>query len=175
MRIFICGYSRSGKTHLANLLADRLDVKAITASGWLHKEEETRAKPAENETKQEYINRLTQMSLEYLANDPDVCIRYIGQKGTIVEGLRNPRDFAHLFDAGTDVFIWCENTNVTEAATKFESSGLVAILRYVQFQQIIHPDMKLIRVVHEGPPDGLENELDTVLSQLGAQQVWRLK
>lgn len=175
MRIFICGFSRSGKTHLAQLLSESLGLKYTSASGWLKRIDEVRAEKATDETKQEYIERLTEMSMDILAQDPDVCIDWIGKKIDIVEGIRNPRDFAHLFDAGEDVLIWCRREDVSEAATDFERIGLSGIESYMAFQKLIHPDLKMIEVTHKGPPDGLELQLESILEQLGAKKVWKLK
>lgn len=176
MKIFICGLSRSGKTHLAQLLSNALDLKFVSASGWLSKIDEVLAVMATDETEQEYIERLTQRSIEALDQDPDICIRWINKnKYDIIEGVRNPRDFAHLYNPSEDVIIWCVNKNVVGPATEFERAGACAILNYIEFQKNIHPKLKMVKVEHNGPPDGLEQQLDSILERLGAKKVWKLK
>jgi hypothetical protein len=182
MKIFICGVSRSGKTHLASLLSEELNAPYFSASGWLHELDPVRAKIAEGEGKQQYIDRLTAMSLEALQDDPNICIDYCLGKmrinrvtPTIIEGLRNPRDFLSLYDPAQDVVIWLTNEQVGDTpATSFEDIGLEAIMSCIEFQRLIHQDLKFVRVTHTGPPDGLEQELDSILSTIGATKRWRL-
>jgi hypothetical protein len=130
---------------------------------------------AADESKQEYTERLTQISLDVLANEPDICINWVKGKYDIIEGLRNPRDFVHLYDPTTDIIVWCTKKDICVAATEFERAGLSGILNYVMFQKLIHPDLKMIEVEHPGPPDGLELQLESILEQLGAEKVWKLK
>lgn len=175
MKIFIIGYSRSGKTTLAELMAKELGVKYCSASGWLHQMFDVMALCAKDETKQEYIERLTALSLDTLQTDPDVCIRYVRKsQATIIEGIRNPRDFLELFDPITDVVIYCNRYDVQDAATNFEADGLSAIKQIFKFQQLIYPGLEMIYVNHSGPPDGLESELEEVLTKIGATKKWRL-
>lgn len=177
MKIFICGFSRSGKTSLASLLSKELDLVSISASGWLKAKDEVRTGAAEGETKQEYINRVTEMSIEYLGEDPNCCLTWIQKqhKWNIIEGLRNPRDFAYLYDPSKDIVLWTRNAQVGGAATEFERAGLCGILNYINFQKILFPDLKMITIDHNGPPDGLENVLEDVLVKIGAKKVWKLK
>lgn len=176
MKIFICGWTGSGKTHLAKLLSQALGLKNISASGWLREWDEVQAQQAKDESKGEYTQRLTEMSLDVLSHNPDICIDWLKkQNSDIIDGLRNPRDFTYLYNPETDIVIWCVKNDVTEPATPFEDKGLVAIWKYINFQKIIHPKLKMIIVNHSGPPSGLESRLELILREMGAEKSWRLK
>lgn len=130
--IFILGMSKIGKTPLADSLAKRFDMQHVGASEWVRK----RFVPTNPDT---ILADITKFSCEELTRDPDVCVDYIKhtsnwrQGGCVIEGIRNPRDFALLFRPECDVVITVYFEKNPLAPTEFEKQGFAAIRSFVDW------------------------------------------
>lgn len=130
MKIFIIGPSKSGKTPFADRVAAGLRCPCVGASEWFRQH----FPPQGDLSRQEFTDAITRFSIEVLRRDPDVNIRYLRDKRlpstpSVVEGIRNPRDFAHLFDYQEDrvVFLSCSQTDLEQ--TNFEAGiGVIRAL-----------------------------------------------
>jgi hypothetical protein len=133
MKIFIFGQSGSGKTPFAEMVAQQLGVKFISASEWL--------KPITQDkvflTKQEHIDGLTAISINELRKNPDACVDYIRKthdltQPLIIEGVRNPRDFMNLADFQRDAFVFLNRKPNPYRPSTFDR-GVVVISDYVHW------------------------------------------
>lgn len=90
-----------------------------------------------NNKKEGYTDYLTQKCKELLAKNPDYVINFYKEKGNchgggmIIDGLRNPRDFVHLFDFNQDLVIFVERDGF-EIKNEFEA-GIDVIKNYVEW------------------------------------------
>ncbi|MEK7546147.1 MAG: hypothetical protein AAB554_03680 [Patescibacteria group bacterium] len=131
MKIFVIGASRSAKTPFAERVAARLGVPRIGASEWFRKH----LPDSESADRQAFVERITRFSIGVLRRDPDVNVRHLRaaydlEAGSVIEGVRNPHDFVHLFDPRADrvVFLECDECDV--ARTVFEG-GIGVIEAYL--------------------------------------------
>lgn len=127
--IFIIGPTGIGKTTLARNLASEYQYKLIGASEWV------RTKFIGN------TEEITKSAIEELVKNPDVCVDFIKKNypihlgGFIIEGIRNPRDFAHLFQPN-DIIISLSNFGIPiDGETEFEKIGLCSINQMLWFYQ----------------------------------------
>jgi hypothetical protein len=133
--VFIVGETKTGKTYLANSLAAK-GLKVISASEWV--KQRFVPSPAAREDASTYLLEITDYSKTVLRDDPDVCVNFIRRTypieegGFIIEGLRNPRDFALLYRPKIDsvIFLHYERGPNT---TSFERQGVAAIHKYVEW------------------------------------------
>lgn len=126
MNIFIVGASDTGKSSLAKFLSERYNIKHIQASKWLRDTYKMEA----DEMVEEYTNRITNISIELLKNDPDFFIDKIREQyatTNIIEGIRNIRDFMVLYNPNTDILI--KTVHDYGYKTSFEEDGLKLISR----------------------------------------------
>lgn len=100
--VILIGRSHVGKTTVGRALAAELGVKHVTASSWVR----ARARPdAPREV-------LTGMSRELLREQPTVCtdtlqaMHRIDQGGMVLEGFRNPFDFARVYRPERDRLVF---------------------------------------------------------------------
>lgn len=139
MRIFVLGPTGSGKSYLAKLIGDRFKLPVIEGSTWIR--ELTNCWDHTPEA----TAFLTKESIAQLAADPDISARALKEKDTgncVFVGLRNPRDFAALYQEG-DFMIWMAGEPVTE----FEEHGLGIIAGLVPID--------LFLTAHEYDPEDL--------------------
>jgi hypothetical protein len=109
MRIFVIGASHTGKSPLARRLAEALGIRNVSAGAWV-RERFTEPRPAEDASFTEranHVERLTAFALEQLRRDPHVSVASLASRvrpdeDCVIEGMRNPYDFAHTFDPRTD-------------------------------------------------------------------------
>ncbi len=131
MKHFVIGTSGSGKTPFAKALAASTGLPYVSAGAWAR---ERFPCPAGMEREQ-YIRYITDASTEALAKDPDLAYRSIltriGPEGAVIDGVRNPRDFARLFDprVGGDRTYRMTYGNNTLPVTRFEE-GIEVIEAY---------------------------------------------
>ncbi len=129
--IYIVGYTGSGKSTLANEISDLDGTHVIYFPHSVGQYFKSLVAPATPD----YTQAVTNKSLEILAKDPDFVIKYYKSKGNchgggvIVDGLRNPRDFIHLFDHNSDLVVFLDREGL-EAKTEFET-GVDVIKEYV--------------------------------------------
>ncbi len=115
MTIFICGYSRSGKSTMAVKLAQRFGMRPIQASRY------TRESCSPEATREE----LTKFGVNSLISNPDVCIDFTKKEieenkevygaDSVLEGVRNPRDFSFLFNPNKDLILFLFPSKVYKA------------------------------------------------------------
>jgi 8-oxo-dGTP pyrophosphatase MutT (NUDIX family) len=131
LNVFVLGYTKSGKTTVARGVAERLLLRAVSASGWIR----GRVSPDVGTS----VAGLTAASLDVLRGDPDACVRWLRAEhdvdggGLVIDGIRNPRDFALLFRPERDIVIWLD-ASWSNAATAFEAAGLHGIEEFLRFQ-----------------------------------------
>lgn len=128
-KVFIIGNSKSGKTTLADMLSGGADF--VSASEWVRNIAPCQT---ENQSKEEYIEFLGKFSVEQLQKDIDIAIKFMqnklsnnlklpksnGNHFQIIEGIRNPRDFAHLYTKNDLViFLYKQDNNFI---SEFEKS-----------------------------------------------------
>ncbi len=126
--LFILGPTRSGKSTLARKVADLLageDPVVVSGGGWV------RARlPPECTYEQRAAYALGALRL-----NPNAALDYLEPlattcRPTIVEGLRNPRDFCRLWNPATDVVVL---TGGLPLLPGFEAEGVRAIQAVIDF------------------------------------------
>lgn len=171
MKIFVIGYSRTGKTPLAKMLADTLGFEHISGSVWI--KQALKESDFEGMSKQEAIDYMTSESMRYLKANPDTAanvlvsqVAYFGGENTIVEGLRNPRDFRALYDSREDVVIYLEREGFGPA-TDFERLGVEAIRAGLAFDILIDESLRdrVMKASWDKRP-GLDEVHDLVIQEL---------
>jgi hypothetical protein len=133
MSIFVLGRSRTGKTPFAAQVALALGCPHVMASEWVRK----RFPPATFADRQSLVNALTRFAVAELRRDPEVCVEYIRRHHDlssfhVIEGVRNPHDFVHLFDPRRDSAVFLEHTGNDLTPTAFEG-GLAVIRAYLDY------------------------------------------
>jgi hypothetical protein len=125
--------SRVGKTPLADQLAEPINFIRISASEWV------RSTFVPNDPANA-LAEITQLSMEKLKENPDVCVDFILDKydvvrrgGFVIEGIRNPRDFALLFRPERDLVMFLSFPNNTLQPTEFEKQGIAVIRQMVDW------------------------------------------
>ena len=83
------------------------------------------------------IEAMTKFSIETLRTHPYSCVNDIRKnydlnQPSIIEGIRNPFDFIHLFDPTKDLVIFLERVENPLPSTKFEG-GLDVIESYLHW------------------------------------------
>ena len=129
--VYIVGLSKCGKSPLAARLAAALGFAIVPGSEWI----KARYVPSEaaRVSVEAYITEITATSLLELAANPDACVDYIRAKydvaegGLVVDGLRNPRDFAMLYRPVVDLVLFLDYPANPIAPSEFERHGVAAI------------------------------------------------
>lgn len=127
-RVFIIGPTGAGKSTLAQALGEKLGAHVVSAGGW--------ARAAFPSKQRE---ELATAAVAKLREDPDVAIRWMEREGLedgyqIVEGVRNPRDFALLCAPRRDAVIFLD-APFAGPASPWEANSLGALSGLVQFYQ----------------------------------------
>jgi len=126
------GQSRTGKTPLSARIAAALEMTHIQASEWVKK----RFDGTPYTDRNAYVQAITRFSIEELQREPYACVAYIDHRNDlrrdcVVEGIRNPHDFVHLFDPRADVAVLLNHVGNPVTRTAFES-GLDVIAEYLR-------------------------------------------
>lgn len=128
-RVFIIGPTGAGKSTLARALGEKLGARVVSAGGW--------ARAAFPSKQRE---ELATSAVAKLREDPDVAIRWIEERGgledgyQVVEGVRNPRDFALLCSPRRDALIFLD-APLAGPASSWEADSLGALIGLVRFYQ----------------------------------------
>lgn len=142
MKIFIIGTTNSGKSTLAKYISNILNAPIISAGAWMKKN----YYQAVEETKENYTKMLTRTSMGFLQKNPNFFLEKIQdevQKNIyssviIIEGIRNPRDFIHLFNPNEDVVILVNSViNEIKEYPEFEIKGLEIIDELIKYFKLI--------------------------------------
>ena len=154
MKHFVIGSSRTGKTTYAKTLAEKHGFQHISAGRWARE-----WYLGDYENSQEMTNDpqiiadMTAYSLAVLKAAPNTTIEFMADhydlyKPSVIEGVRNPRDFMRLYDPAKDVVHRLIYKGNPITPTKFEE-GVEIIGRYMEWLQ----DLALITseqyIVHE--------------------------
>jgi GTPase SAR1 family protein len=120
VKIFILGTSQSGKTTLAKAICQQLPLQHVSASTWIRKHFHENT-----QDKQTLIASMTAFATQKLKLNPFACIEELQKKydlnqPSVIEGIRNPFDFANLFDPNTDRVIRITYKNNKLQPTEFE-------------------------------------------------------
>lgn len=139
MKVFVLGRSGTGKTPMAAQLAARLGLAHVRASAWARAGFPGAAPgpTAEAPAKAAFVEAITAWATAELAQDPWVSVDHLAgqaevQGPCVIEGVRNPLDFVHLYDPRGDVVVWLELED-GPAGTAFER-GLDVIDAYLAWQ-----------------------------------------
>jgi len=140
MNIFIIGPSRSAKTPIANIVAERFNFTRISASDWVRSIFVSSKPVVTIEDKQRALEEITRFSQDLLKEDPNRCINFIKDKYPwhqlesqsfsdtyVLEGFRNPRDFLTLFNPRYDKVIFLTYPSSPLQPLTFETEGLIII------------------------------------------------
>lgn len=134
MKVFVVGTSGVGKTPMATQLAARLGLGHVKASAWARAGYPGPVAPTADRAA--FVAAITAWASAELAADPWVSIDHLAcgadLRDCVVEGIRNPLDFIHLYDPRRDVVIWLTATS-GPPPTAFEQ-GLDVIGAYLEWQ-----------------------------------------
>jgi len=157
MKIFVIGYSRTGKTSFAKKLAKDIGFEHLTASSWLR---EIYDGPAQSHlSEKELIRKMTDFSIEQLKANPFVAAKFLSEKikdveNIVIDGIRNPIDFQALFDPKVDHVILINRKGYLPQ-TRFEMAGIDAICCILDFYAIIDKDFAYRRHRRLGLSNGI--------------------
>ena len=150
MKIFVIGFSQSGKSTFSKTLAGTYNAEHITASNWTKRFKIDKSDP-------EYREKVTAASREALSKDHLVAVHAIraaildsSKAIKIIEGIRNPLDFMHLFDLKNDYVVLLLPKNVVSA--NLFDDGVKAIqtnLSWMVKNDIIPMDHVFVEQTHE--------------------------
>ena len=135
MKLFIIGQSQSGKTTLANQMAQIYGLQHISASDWV--KQVWQLSIEDFASREAYITAITEYSLEYLRKYPRACIDYIqhqlvDDRNTVIDGIRNPYDFVTLFNWQFDRCLYL-NYQCNPIPTNPFEQGLSVIQTYLKW------------------------------------------
>ncbi|MBY0359890.1 MAG: hypothetical protein K2W82_17940 [Candidatus Obscuribacterales bacterium] len=136
MKIFVLGRSRTGKSPFAQQVARFFGAQHIMGSEWVRRQFTTDLPKSDRAG---IVQAITAFSLEKLRQNPHSCLNFIAGKYDlnsfcVIEGLRNPFDFIHLFDYRHDFVVFLEHEDNGLTATGFEQ-GLDIIRLHLAYQQ----------------------------------------
>lgn len=135
MKIFIIGISKTGKSTLSIYLSNKYNLEHIQSSLSIRNSFEYKESDFNN--KQDFINAITQYSIELNQKVPNFISTYIKNnydltKNIIIEGIRNPNNFFDLFNINEDKVIFLDYLNNEVKQTKFEN-GINIIKDYLNW------------------------------------------
>ncbi|MEE3717647.1 AAA family ATPase [Tumidithrix elongata RA019] len=133
MKFIVIGQSQSGKTTLAQHIAQTYGFQHISASDWV--KQVWQLSVEDFASREDYIKAITEYSLEYLRKYPNACIDYIRDRldysdKTVIDGIRNPHDFVNLFDWRSDRCLYL-NYQCNPIPTNSFERGLSVIQTYL--------------------------------------------
>ncbi len=133
MKIFVLGRSGVGKTPFAKKVSEAAGWPLISASEWV----KTIFRNTFDD-RAEYVRAITTFSIQELQKRPSRCVDFIKSKydlmkSCVIEGIRNPHDFVHLYNPATDIVVLLDWTENGLKETEFERWGLGAIRSYLRF------------------------------------------
>lgn len=135
MKIFIIGISKTGKSTLSTYLSNKYNLEHIKSSLSIRNSFEYKESDFNN--KQDFINAITEYSIELNQKVPNFISTYIKNnydltKNVIIEGIRNPNNFFDLFNINEDKVIFLDYLNNEVKQTKFEN-GIDVIKHYLNW------------------------------------------
>lgn len=142
--IFVIGHSKTGKSPVAQRIANHYGYPVIEAGAWAR----ALCPAKEGEMSEEYVPRVSQAALEALKNDPRISVRHVVSHLStttgpcLIVGIRNPFDFANLVDPTKDHVIFIESD---VPLSDFEQEGITLIQGMVKMYATVfrHPPLTL--------------------------------
>lgn len=131
MNIFVLGMTKTGKTTVADRIAQKMGYERVSGSTWV--KNRYVVPPGMVVGSPEYLQGITAYSCEALASNPDACVDFIranhnvSEGFLVIEGLRNPRDFTLLFRPNEDLLILLNYPDNPVVPSEFERHGVRAI------------------------------------------------
>ncbi len=180
--VFIVGTSKIGKTPLATAIAKAIDYRVIGGSEWVR----ARFEPSERARadRATWLEEIAAFSCAELMRDPDACVDFIrhtypiGDGGFVIEGLRNPRDFSHLFRPQCDIVVFVYFATNPIRPTVFERYGTQAIQQYVDWLRNTRmiPEKRVLqyRIDALRGQSGAAHELVDIKGPVAALPCWNL-
>ncbi len=151
--IFLIGTSFVGKTPVGDQIAKALGMRRVGASRWIREQYAGPEKILVNgavcdaadmthtkEYREAFVNGITALSKSKLGDNPDACVDYlerierVQEGGCLIEGIRNPRDFALLFRPEIDLVVFLQNVN-RPPMSDFERDGCAVIMQTVRWMK----------------------------------------
>jgi hypothetical protein len=135
MKIFVVGGSGVGKSPMARHLAEALGLPCLGASGWVRRR--FPHDPDSFADRAAFVAAITGFAIDTLARDPRASIDDLAGRADldapcVIEGVRNPFDFVHLFDPRADAVVTLAHATPPVAITAFER-GLEVIAGYLDW------------------------------------------
>lgn len=135
--VYLIGISGVGKTQYAQLFKENLGMMVISAGEWAVeglKRDRGIKRPLVKS--QEYLEEVTKYSLSKLKSNRNINLEYIGSKynlnnGCVLDGMRNPYEFIHLFRPLIDHVV-CITGKSSLKPTAFEDGNNV-IFKYLEW------------------------------------------
>lgn len=162
MNVFVLGHTQSGKSTLAQHIADKYGFKHIEASGNLR----DLVPRNEGESDIDYVKRLSNKSKELLLKDPyyfaDIVKSKMQPDRNIISGIRNPVDLIQIADFKKDliIFITPYKGNFFGYHSAFERTGLYCIQAFIPFlTDYINPNGYFC--YHNDPEKTIEENFDS--------------
>lgn len=135
MKIFVIGYSGIGKTPFAKKVAEKIGGVHVSAGAWVR--EQCKLEPGLS--RKEAVDRMTRSALVTLRSDPFFSATKLQwglptDRIAVIDGVRNPTDFVHLYDPRTDIAVFLHYTGQTYhvTPTMFER-GVPLIREYLEW------------------------------------------
>lgn len=109
MKIFLIGLSKSGRTTIANSLAEIEGNYYISAMDWLRSTFRSRQDKEDHldyeRSFAEYLSERIKVNPYLIADNIEQIIKSCPSKNYIIDGLSNPQNFTKLFDYNQDMII----------------------------------------------------------------------
>ena len=126
--VFVIGKSGSGKSPVSKAISAHYKIGYISGGGWV------RSQFSEDASRQRLTSDMVEYTQSKLRKNPDVGLEYLMSSiegPTVIEGLRNPRDFMHVFDPRYDHLVYLQYSRDVVEST-FDS-GIEVIDSYASW------------------------------------------
>lgn len=133
MKIFIVGLPKSGRTTVAQALAQELEYHYVDAATWLG----LAFRPQNSgEHNQQYKEDYKVFMVDKLKESPNLVVDMIENSITncwhpenfIIDGIQSPKDFVNLFDYNEDLVVFLNRTDNEFEYEDYENIG-VSVMR----------------------------------------------
>lgn len=187
MNLFIIGPSQTGKSTLAQGIALDTGMKHITASSWVR----SKFKPEESPTREDLTQKSTDLLREQstMATDTLRALHDLDSGGYIIEGIRNPFDFARLYRPERDVVLFLSREDALPTGDRFDPGvpvivqmrawcGSLGIAQrsyaFLSLQSFKGPDLRTPSVQSTEPGDIVRvGNMDQAIRWASAWMLWR--
>lgn len=134
MKVFVLGLPNSGRTTVSKALSSN-QTYYISAVDWLKATFRPHLKPEKLEDFQNayydyYVSRLTLNPYLCVDNLFDVIEANKTHPHFVIDGVMNPKDFTHLFDAKKDIVVFLNRTDNMTNGRDYEGIGVNVMRDY---------------------------------------------